>query len=381
MDRRKFICDTLNFIDGNYSNKMVLDELVRISGYSVAQFSRLFTAFTGITPMRYVNIVRIQNSTAMLSDTDRSITGIAFDCGFDTLEVFERNFKKCFGISACEYRSGCRISADPFYLSEQIYYERLRNMVIDGGNAFDWGRTAWLYARSRNIYPQEFWEMLHSLGVGQSEQKILDIGTGTGILPMNMKNYGGEYTGVDLSPEMIEQAEMLVPDANFVCADAHDLPFENSSFDVVTALQCWVYFDKEKLLRELHRVLKKDGGLYIVFLTWLPDEDEIIRRSFELVKRYNPDWSGFMKRADRLDFHWLSKDFSVETIMKKDLRLSFSRECWCDRMVASRGVGATLSEEKIVEFRDDLMDMLCSEQEYFTVLHEGVIIKLKRNEL
>ena len=98
-------------------------------------------------------------------------------------------------------------------------------------------------------------------------------------------------------------------------ADAHNLPFENGSFDVVTALQCWVYFDKEKLLPELRRILKKDGSLYIMLITWLSDEDEIIRKSFELVKRYNPNWSGFMKRADRLDFHWLNKDFSVETVI------------------------------------------------------------------
>lgn len=379
MDRRKFICETLKFIDENFGNKMVLDELAEISGYSVPQFSRLFTELTGTTPMRYVNVVRIQNSTTMLSETDKSITEIAFACGFDTLEVFERSFKKYFGISASEYRSGCQISATPFYLSEQIYYERLRNMAIDGGNKFDWGRTAELYAKSRNIYPQEFWEMLHSLGVGQAEQKILDIGTGTGILPMNMKCYGGEYTGVDLSSKMIEQAKALVPDISFICADAHNLPFESGSFDVITALQCWVYFDKENLLPELHRALKKDGSLYIMFLTWLPDEDEIIRKSFELVKRYNPNWSGFMKRADRLDFHWLNKDFSVETVIKKDFRLPFSKESWCDRMVASRGIGATLTEDKIAEFRTELMGILNAENEDFTILHEGVIIKLKRN--
>lgn len=379
MDRRKFICNALKYTDENFRSRVVLDELAKTSGYSAPQFSRLFTEFTGITPMRYINTVRIQNSAVMLSEKNKSITEIAFACGFDTLEVFERSFKKYFGISASEFRSGCHISSAPFYLSEQIYYERLRNMAIDGGNSFDWGRTAKIYAKSRNIYPQEFWTMLHSLGVGQTEQKILDIGTGTGILPMNMRDYGGYYTGIDLSSEMIEQATAVIPDMDFICSDAHNLPFEDSSFDIVTALQCWVYFDKEKLLPELHRVLKSDGNLFIMFLTWLPDEDEIIRRSFEIVKRYNPNWSGFMKRLDRLDFHWLNNDFSVETVLKKDFELLFSRESWCDRMVASRGVGATLSDERVAEFHDDLMEMLNNEEENFSVLHEGVIIKLKRN--
>ena len=130
MDRRKFICETLKYIDDNFGDKMVLDELAEISGYSIPQFSRLFTEFTGITPMRYVSVIRIQNSTTMLSETDKSITEIAFACGFDTLEVFERSFKKYFGISASNYRLGSQISATPFYLSEQIYYERLRNMAM-----------------------------------------------------------------------------------------------------------------------------------------------------------------------------------------------------------------------------------------------------------
>ena len=65
--------------------------------------------------------------------------------------------------------------------------------------------------------------------------------------------------------------------------------------------------------------------------------------------------------------------------MKKDFRLPFSKESWCDRMVASRGIGATLTEDKIYEFRAELRGILNAENEDFTVLHEGVIIKLKRN--
>ena len=86
-----------------------------------------------------------------------------------------------------------------------------------------------------------------------------------------------------------------------------------------------------------------------------------------------------MKRADDLDYHWLSKDFSLETVLRKDFWLSFSRESWCDRMVASRGVGATLADEAVTKFRVDLMEALSNEEKNFSVLHEGVIIKLKRN--
>lgn len=379
MERRKFLCNTLDYAENHFSEKINVADMANSSGYSVPQFSRLFTEFSGITPMHYLNTLRILKSADMLLQGKSSVTDIAFDCGFESLEVFERNFKKYFGVSATEYKSFGLAAPSPFYLSEKIYYERLRSMTIDGGKAFDWGRIAELYLKSRNIYPEDFWSTLNSLGVGKSGQKVLDIGTGTGILPLNMQKFGGKYTAIDKSPEMILQAKALNSDADFVCADAHALPFENRSFDVITALQCWVYFDKKRLFPELNRLLKNDGRLYVMFMTWLPEEDEIIRKSFGIIKKYNSDWSGYMKRFDISELNLYGGNFSVELVIKKDYNLPFSRESWCDRLTASRGVGASLSEEKIKKFRTDLMDMLVkSVGDKFALLHEAVIIKLKK---
>ena len=87
-----------------------------------------------------------------------------------------------------------------------------------------------------------------------------------------------------------------------------------------------------------------------------------------------------MKRADEPDFHKYKDIFTVEDIIKKDLKVPFTRESWCDRMTASRGVGAELTAEKIAEFRGELTEMLYKEtEESFTLLHEGVIIKMKGN--
>lgn len=384
MDRRKLICASLRYAESNFAGKLVLDELAGAAGYSVPQFSRLFSEYCGITPMRYVNVLRVLAAARLVSESGSSITEIAFECGFESLEVFERSFKKYFRVTAADYRRYGGLPASvPFYLSEKIFYERLRSGMIDGGNKFDWGKTARVYAKARNIYPKDYFETLHSLGVGRDNQKILDIGTGTGILPLNMAKYGGEYIGADLSAEMTAQAEMMcrdMPNIKFLTADAHCLPFENESFDIVTALQCWVYFDKEKLIPELSRVLKSGGGLYVMFMTWLPEEDEVIRKSFSIVHKYNPTWSGYMKRTENMDMDRAKGYFHAEKIIKRDYRLSFSREGWCDRMTASRGVGATLPDDKVAQFRAELMSMLEENTpENFTVLHEAVIIGLRKD--
>ena len=76
---------------------------------------------------------------------------------------------------------------------------------IDGGKAFDWGKTSADYARFRDIYPQEFYDRIISRKLCINGQKVLDMGTGTGVLPRNMYRYGAKWTGTDISVNQIEE--------------------------------------------------------------------------------------------------------------------------------------------------------------------------------
>ena len=80
---------------------------------------------------------------------------------------------------------------------------------IDNGKEFDWGKTSKDYATYRDIYSELFYEKLHCLGIGRKGQRILDLGTGTGVLPRNMYKYGAEYVGTDISANQIEEAMRL----------------------------------------------------------------------------------------------------------------------------------------------------------------------------
>lgn len=70
---------------------------------------------------------------------------------------------------------------------------------IDGGKPFDWGLTSADYAKYRDIYPDVLYQTLYEMGIGGPGQRILDIGTGTGVLPRRMARYGACFTGLDLS--------------------------------------------------------------------------------------------------------------------------------------------------------------------------------------
>ena len=73
--------------------------LAEVSGVSAAHFARSFKQAFGIPPHRYLLTRRIERATALLRDTDRSITDIAFDTGWSSLGTFGRTFHDVTGDS------------------------------------------------------------------------------------------------------------------------------------------------------------------------------------------------------------------------------------------------------------------------------------------
>ena len=71
------------------------------------------------------------------------------------------------------------------------------NRNIDGGKAFDWGKTSGDYGKYRDIYPQAFYDRILARGLCRSGQAALDLGTGTGVLPRHLYPYGAHWTGTD----------------------------------------------------------------------------------------------------------------------------------------------------------------------------------------
>ena len=72
----------------------------------------------------------------------------------------------------------------------------IQKKEIDRGTGFDWGRTSGDYARYRDIYPQEFYQRLLDRGICTAGQDVLDIGTGTGVIPRNLYSHGETLQGL-----------------------------------------------------------------------------------------------------------------------------------------------------------------------------------------
>lgn len=255
---------------------------------------------------------------------------------------------------------------------------------IDNGKAFDWGRTSSDYAKYRDIYPEEFYKRIADMGYCVKGQTVLDLGTGTGVLPRNMAKYGASFTGADISENQIAHAKLLSEEAGldikYVVSPAEKLNFPDGSFDVITACQCFMYFDKKTVLPEIHRLLKDDGHFLILFMAWLPFESEIAKRSEELVLKYNPEWTGCgTMRYELKAPEWSKELFTVSNLVAYDTDITFTREAWHGRMKACRGIGASsLPEAKIEEWEKEHTAYLKTVPESFTIPHFVTMIDLKK---
>src|SRR5512147_2853016 len=85
--------------------------LARVSGVSEAHFARSFKQAFGVPPHRYLLTRRIERATALLRDTELSITEIAFHTGWESLGTFGRTFRDVTGESPSAVRARGRATA------------------------------------------------------------------------------------------------------------------------------------------------------------------------------------------------------------------------------------------------------------------------------
>ncbi len=261
----------------------------------------------------------------------------------------------------------------------------IKDERFDGGRPFDWGKTSEDYAKFRDIYPPAFYAKLISLGLYEKNTSVLDIGTGTAVLPRALYNTGVHFTGTDLSAEQIEQAKRICSE-NGMAIDlrvggAEQQLFPDNSFDAVTACQCYWYFDHAKAAETLYAQLKPQGRLAFIVMNWLPFEDDIAAASEEMVLKYNPTWNGcgFTRSLIEAPQEYLSH-FTVERQEQLDLRVPFTRESWHGRMKACRGVGASLDAEALAAFDKEHYEMLQRFPESFEILHYAAITILRSDK-
>jgi ubiquinone/menaquinone biosynthesis C-methylase UbiE len=153
-------------------------------------------------------------------------------------------------------------------------------------------------------------DYLISLGGFKRSEKILELGCGTGVFTEKIFSAtGAQIIAVDISPELLAQAEKKIKQVTFQAANAMQLCFENESFDAVYGSSILHHLEMEQSAREILRILKKKGRMVFAEPNML-NPQILIERKVGFVKGWlgiSPDetaisrWQ-FKKMLQRIGF-------------------------------------------------------------------------------
>lgn len=93
-----------DLMDRSYAEPLDIPGLAAVAHLSPSRFGRVFRDVFGETPHRYLQRRRVERAMALLRQTDRPVTQVAWDVGFASLGTFSRTFSVVVGCSPSEFR-------------------------------------------------------------------------------------------------------------------------------------------------------------------------------------------------------------------------------------------------------------------------------------
>lgn len=113
----------IDYIELNINKELKLEKLARVANFSMFHFHRIFTSIMNEPLNQFIQRIRIEKAAILLiTNPKKSITEIAFDCGFSGSASFARMFNETFGMSASSWRK-----------KYNLYDSKIRNMKSKSG--------------------------------------------------------------------------------------------------------------------------------------------------------------------------------------------------------------------------------------------------------
>lgn len=94
----------IEYILKHFTEDIDMNDVVRLTGRQRTHFYTKFKAVTGVTPNQFIHRLRMQVAMYLLGSTDKSVTDIAFECGYQSIHYFIKHFNQFKNMSPREFR-------------------------------------------------------------------------------------------------------------------------------------------------------------------------------------------------------------------------------------------------------------------------------------
>jgi ubiquinone/menaquinone biosynthesis C-methylase UbiE len=125
--------------------------------------------------------------------------------------------------------------------------------------------AAELYQQVRPGYPQDIVSWLKDQLHLNENSSVVDLGAGTGKFLSSLQQITTQITAVEPVAEMLTQLKQAFPDVNTLQAFSNDLPLASGTIDAVVCAQSFHWFASMDTLTEIHRILKPEGQLGLIW--------------------------------------------------------------------------------------------------------------------
>jgi len=212
---------------------------------------------------------------------------------------------------------------------DKEYAKKIINKTTD-----DYNRISEHWSRKRWRLPSDILALTDYIKEGD---KVLDLGCGNGYFYDEVINKRADYTGADVSENQLKVCKRLHPDAHLVLTEPLKLSFDDNTFDKIFCLSTIHHIPSHEFqldfLKEINRILKKDGRLYLT--AWNLSDRELIHDHKKIDEEGNilypfKDSDG-ITMVDRF-IHIFTIDELTELVKSVDLKV-------IDSKVVSRGYG------------------------------------------
>jgi SAM-dependent methyltransferase len=230
--------------------------------------------------------------------------------------------------------------------------------------ALGFGPSARIYERSRPSYPRPAVDELVGRLRIDTISRVVELGAGTGKFTRLLRPHAGVVIAVEPIAGMRAEFTAVLPDVPLLAGLAEQIPVASGAADAVVAAQAFHWFETDVALAEIHRVLRPDGGLGLV---WNRRDDTVpwvaqLKILLEPYEGATPrEWRRLWERPE-----WEQTGFSPLEQAEFSYEQELDADGLCGR-VASISFVAALDDDERARVLADVRDLVAGFDERFVL--------------